>query len=85
MSYQVEITPAAQRNIKKLPKNIQQQIIEKLENLSLEPRPMGVVKLAAEEDLYRLRMGNYRIIYRIQDPVLSIVITKIGHRKDVYR
>jgi mRNA interferase RelE/StbE len=85
MSYQIEITPAAQRNIKKLPKNIQQQIIEKLEELVLEPRPMGVVKLAAKEDLYRLRMGNYRIIYRIQDPVLSILITKIGHRRDIYR
>ena len=45
----------------------------------------GVVKLAGEEDLYRIRVGDYRIIYSIQDDQLLILVVKIGHRKDVYR
>ncbi len=85
MSYQVEITPAAQHMIKKLPKNVQQRIIEQLEALAVDPRPVGVIKLAAEENLYRVRVGDYRIVYEIQDDILLILITKIGHRKDVYR
>lgn len=85
MTYEVEITPAAQRTIKKLPKNIQRKIIEIIELLALEPRPVGVVKLSAKENLYRVRTGDYRVIYKIQDKFLPIVITKVGHRRDVYQ
>ena len=67
MAYKVEITPAAQRTIKKLPKNIQRLIIAKIELLANEPRPGGVVKLSATESLYRVRTGDYRIIYEIRD------------------
>ena len=85
MAYKVEITPAAQRTIKKLPKNIQRLIIAKIELLANDPRPGGVVKLSATESLYRVRTGDYRIIYEIQDKILLIVITKVGHRRDVYK
>jgi mRNA interferase RelE/StbE len=85
MAYQVEITPAAQRTIKKLSKNVQRKIIETIEKLANEPRPVGVVKLSATENLYRVRTGDYRIIYEIQDKILLIVITKVGHRRDVYK
>ncbi|VEP17086.1 hypothetical protein H1P_5470002 [Hyella patelloides LEGE 07179] len=67
-----------------MPKNIQRKIIEIIELLALEPRPVGVVKLSATENLYRVRTGDYRIIYKIQDKFLLIVITKVGHRRDVY-
>jgi mRNA interferase RelE/StbE len=85
MAYKVEITPAAQPIIKKFPKNIQRKIIETIELLVNEPRPAGVVKLSATENLYRVRIGDYRIIYQIKDRVLLIIITKVGHRTDVYK
>jgi mRNA interferase RelE/StbE len=85
MAYKVEITPAAQRIIKKLPRNIQRKLIEIIEFLAEDPRPVGVVKLSTTGNLYRVRTGDYRIIYEIQDQILLIVITKVGHRRDVYK
>ena len=49
------------------------------------PRPQGCVKLTGEESLYRIRVGEYRIIYQIQDAVLLVLIISIGHRREVYR
>ena len=85
MAYKVEITPAAKRSIKKLSKNVQNKIINRLEVLAIEPRPPGVVKLAASTSLYRVREGDYRIIYQIEDKLLLLLITKVGHRKDIYK
>lgn len=85
MKYQVEIAPAAKRQIKKLVKQTQELIIQRLEQLAENPRPPGVLKMEGEENLYRVRVGGYRIIYEIQDRVLLIVVVKVGHRGDVYR
>jgi len=85
MTYSVEIAPAAKRQIKKLSKDIQQLVIERLEQLAEIPRPPGVLKMEGEESLYRIRVGDYRIIYEIQDRVLLIVVVKVGHRSSVYR
>jgi len=85
MTYQVEIAPAAKRQIKKLAQPIQKLIIERLEELATDPRPPGVLKMEGEESFYRVRVGDYRIIYEIQDQALLIVVVKVGHRGDVYR
>lgn len=85
MTYEVEITPAAKRQIKKLTKSIQQLIVKRLEELVENPRPPGVLKMETEENLYRVRVGDYRIIYQIQDLMLLIVVVKVGHRGNVYR
>jgi mRNA interferase RelE/StbE len=85
MMYEVEITPAAKRQIKKLTKSVQGLILERLEELVENPRPFGVIKMETEEDLYRVRVGDYRIIYEIQDRMLLIVVVKVGHRNSVYR
>jgi mRNA interferase RelE/StbE len=85
MDYQVEIAPAAQRQIKKLPQPIQERILQRLERLAIDPRSEGVVKLSGAEDLYRIRVGDYRIIYAIEDQALLVLIVKVGHRRDVYR
>ncbi|MGB3642300.1 MAG: type II toxin-antitoxin system RelE/ParE family toxin [Rivularia sp. (in: cyanobacteria)] len=71
--------------MKKLSPDIQAKIIEKLEGLAEEPRPAGVRKLQGEDNLYRVRSGDYRIIYEIQDDILLILVAKIGHRRDVYK
>lgn len=84
MTYEVEITPAARRQIKKLPHDIQQKVVAKLEELTLEPRPDGVKKLAGSDDLYRVRLGKYRIIYAIQDNLLLITVVKVNNKSDAY-
>jgi mRNA interferase RelE/StbE len=83
--YDVKILGAAQRQLGKLPKQVQIRILDKIEKLSIEPRPKGYRQLKAEENLFRVRVGDYRIIYQIQDKVLVILILRIAHRKDVYR
>jgi mRNA interferase RelE/StbE len=85
VSYEVEITPAAKRQIKKLPNDVQQKVVAKLEELVFEPRPDGVTKLQGWDNLYRVRLGKYRIIYEIQDSLLLVTVVKVKHRQDVYR
>lgn len=85
MTYRVEFTRQAAKIFKDLPVREQQRLKPQIDALAVEPRPSGVVKLAGEENLYRIRVGNYRVIYNIQDKQLIILILKIGHRKDVYK
>ncbi|MBC6417322.1 MAG: type II toxin-antitoxin system RelE/ParE family toxin [Prochloron sp. SP5CPC1] len=85
MTYIVEIVPAAQRQIKKLTPPIQAQIIQKLEELRLDPRSPDVKKMMGEDNTYRVRMGAYRIVYEIYDGLLLVIVVQIGHRREVYR
>lgn len=85
MSYQVEVAPAAVRQIKKLTADIQQRVTLKLEELAMKPRPSGVVKLEGVDNLYRIRVGDFRIVYQIQDDLLLITVVKVAHRREVYQ
>ena len=85
MAYAVLLAPAAERQLKALDRPLQQRIAKRLARLGDTPRPPGVEKLAGEDDLYRVREGDYRIIYTIQDRQLIVLVVKIGHRKEVYR
>ncbi len=85
MAYQIEIAPAARRQIKKLPKAAQVVVIKRLEALAERPRPPGCKKLSGEENLYRVRTGDYRIVYQVEDDRLVVVVVRVGDRKDVYR
>ncbi|MCC8406529.1 MAG: type II toxin-antitoxin system RelE/ParE family toxin [Rickettsia endosymbiont of Sceptobius lativentris] len=82
--YKIELTPNAQRQLKKLSKQLQQTIIQKLEDLKAIPLPVGIEKLSGIDNLYRLRIGNYRIIYQVEHKILLILVLKIGDRKEVY-
>lgn len=84
MSYQIFIKPAAQRQLKKLTSAIQKDLIALLESLSAEPRPSGYQKLKGRQNQYRVRSGDYRIIYSIEDASLIVRVIKVGHRRDVY-
>ena len=66
-------------------KNDRQRVVGKIGGLAAEPRPSGAEKLAGYDDRYRVRQGNYRIVYLIDDSKLEVTIFKVGHRKDVYR
>ncbi|MBL1197573.1 MAG: type II toxin-antitoxin system RelE family toxin [Nostoc sp. ZfuVER08] len=85
MSYEVEIAPAAKRQIKKLARDVQQKLVAQLEELAFEPRPDGVKKLEGSENLYRLRLEKYPIIYEIQDSLLLVTVVKVKHRRHIYR
>ncbi len=83
--YRIEFSPAAKRQIKKLPKNIQKLIIKRVEALQINPRPPYVKKLVGKHSLYRIAMNDYRVIYKIEDNILLVLIVKVGNRKDIYR
>lgn len=81
--YRIQFTRSAQKELSRIPKKDQIRIITRIQELSKEPRPAGSKKLTNEEK-YRVRQGNYRILYQIKDEELIIVLVKIRHRKDVY-
>ncbi len=85
MVYQVELSPRAARDLKKLPKEVRQRLQKDIEGLATNPRPRGVVKLQGEENAYRIRVGDYRILYEIHDRVLLVILLKVGNRREVYR
>lgn len=83
--YRIKWTSSSLKELRKLPGPIIQRIIKKVEDLSQNPFPNKVRKLAGSKNLYRIRLQDYRVIYRIEEDVLVIVIIKVGHRKDVYK
>ena len=84
MAYRLEYLPAATKSIEKLPRQFQERVFERLEALMLNPRPMGCVKMAGQ-DAYRIRVGDYRVIYTIEDDRLIVLVIDVGHRREVYR
>lgn len=85
MRYSIEVLPSAARQIARLAKDVRVRVARKIEALAADPRPHGVKQLHGEEQLYRVRVGDYRVIYQIKTDRLIVVIVRVGHRKDVYR
>ena len=85
MAYSILLAPPAERQLKALAEQIQKRIVKRLRTLTANPRPQGLKKLAGEDDLYRIREGDYRIIYTIRDKELVVLVVKIGDRKEIYR
>lgn len=85
MTYSILLAPPAERQLRSLTDSVQKRIVKRLKSLRENPRPQGTKKLTGEEDLYRIRDGDCRIIYTIQDKELIVLVVKIGNRKDVYR
>ncbi|NQT80155.1 MAG: type II toxin-antitoxin system RelE/ParE family toxin [Candidatus Aminicenantes bacterium] len=83
-AYKIYFKKSVLKDIEKIPNKDLKRIIKKIETLSEDPRPLGHEKLSDQEK-YRIRQGNYRIIYSIQDDKLTIWIIKVGHRRDVYQ
>ena len=85
MAYAVEFLKTAEKELAALPKDAQRQIARKIDALRENPRPPGAKLLHAKDRLYRLRVGDYRVIYSIEDRRLLVLVIKMGHRKDVYK
>lgn len=85
MAYRLEFKPSVVESLAKIPQTDRKRIAKQIDRLADNPRPIGAVKLAGDDDLYRVRAGNYRVIYQIQDQALLVLVVRIGHRGDVYR
>jgi mRNA interferase RelE/StbE len=85
VAYAITFTPAAARALAALDPPVRRRVARRIEALGTAPRPPGVQALAGGEDLLRVRVGDYRIIYRIEDRHLVVLIIRIGHRGEVYR
>lgn len=85
MTHEVRLKPSAERVLRKLPAAIRSRIASRLDQLSSNPRPSGCEKLGGVDDLYRVRVGDYRVVYQISDEALVVLVVTIGHRGDVYR
>jgi mRNA interferase RelE/StbE len=85
VSYTVEFSPSAARQFKALPKKDKVRIKTRIDALAENPYPADTKKLTNEKDLYRIRAGDYRVIYTVQNKQLLILVVKIGHRREIYR
>jgi mRNA interferase RelE/StbE len=81
--YEILVRPSVKKDVKYIPKADLQRIMERITKLQDDPRPPGCVKLSGLE-YYRIRQGDYRIVYEIEDARLIVIIVKVGNRKDVY-
>jgi mRNA interferase RelE/StbE len=84
IGYRIEVTPRAQKDLKALPKRERRRVAEQIDALTTDPRPTGCKKLKGREDFYRIRVGDYRVIYQIEDEILLILIVRVGDRKEIY-
>lgn len=85
MTYTVELAKRAQRQLKALPEVVQKRLNTEINTLAINPRPPGVKAMQGMRGLLRLRVGDYRIIYQVQDDRLVVLVVAVGHRSKVYK
>jgi mRNA interferase RelE/StbE len=85
MTYRIEVTPAAVRQLRRLDPSARRRIQAAVEILAQKPRPSGAKKLVGGDGEWRVRTGDYRIVYEIHDDVLLVLVLVVGHRRDIYR
>lgn len=82
--YSLQFKKSVSKDLRSIPKQDIKRILNKIEALADDPRPIGAEKLSTRE-LYRIRQGRYRVLYEIQETVLIVIIIRIGKRSEVYR
>ena len=83
-SYSLFLKRSAAKELEAVAAKDRRRIVDRIQDLAIEPRPLGVEKLSGAEK-YRVRQGDYRVLYTIDDATHTVVVVKIGHRRDVYR
>ena len=84
MSYRVELTAAAARQVRKLPRPARERVMEAIGTLQTDPRPTGAKKLVDEQTAWRIRVGDYRVIYDVLDGELVVTVVRAARRREVY-
>ncbi|MGI8642040.1 MAG: type II toxin-antitoxin system RelE family toxin [Pyrinomonadaceae bacterium] len=85
MKYQVDFKPSAARELRKLPKDIAKRISKKIDSLADNPFPYGYTEMKGSQNYYRVKVGDYRIIYTVEHGEILILVVSIGHRREIYR
>ena len=85
MTYRIDFTPAARRQFRKLAPEIRKRLATVIDGLAAVPRPKGAIRSSGLQHAYRLRDGDYRIVYELHDDRLLVLVIRIGHRREVYR
>lgn len=85
MRYQIVYAPGTEKQLKRLQPTLRAKIVGAISSLAENPRPNGCRKLKNREDQYRIRIGDYRVIYSIHDKIVTVTIMKIDHRREIYR
>ena len=83
--YQVKLKSSAEKEFFRLPDGISARILPRLKALAIDPRPHGSIKLKGSKDGWRIRVGDYRVIYIIDDEARKVEVTHVAHRRDVYQ
>lgn len=83
--YSIEIETSAAKSLARIERPFRASVIAAISNLAGDPRPNGCMKLSGRSDAYRIRIGNYRVVYTINDAIRIVRIEKIAHRREVYR
>ncbi|HEX4602006.1 MAG TPA: type II toxin-antitoxin system RelE/ParE family toxin [Gemmatimonadales bacterium] len=83
-NYRLLIKRSATKELEELPAKVRRRIVNRIDTLAAEPRPPGVEKLSGQQK-YRIRQGDYGVLYTIEDADQTVTVVKIGHRRDVYR
>jgi mRNA interferase RelE/StbE len=85
-TYTVQLKPAAERDLKKIKdRTVLRRVVGAIDGLATNPRPPKVKALQGDSSILRIRVGDYRILYTIEDAVLLVLVARIGHRREVYR
>ncbi|MGO4186395.1 type II toxin-antitoxin system RelE family toxin [Pseudarthrobacter sp. TAF60_1] len=83
--YTVEFTAGAAKELRKLEITTRRRILVSIAGLAIEPRPAGCKKLVGEQNAWRIRIADYRVLYEIHDEVLTVTIFRVAHRREVYK
>ena len=84
-SYRIEFTTAAAKELRKLDPGIRRRILSGIAELGQDPRPAGCKKLVGESTAWRIRVGDYRILYEVVDNLLLVTVVRVAHRREVYK
>ena len=83
-AYRIELTRAAERDLRGLSRDVLRRVDRKIQALSNDPRPHGSKKLEGSANTYRVRVGDYRILYEIEDTAILVLVVRVGHRREAY-
>ncbi len=84
-SYKVTLKPSVEKDLRRMPKGVIRQVFKRIESLARDPLPRQSLKLTASERLYRLRVGDYRIIYEVDAEAREVTVHYVRHRREAYR
>lgn len=85
MTFRIELAPGASRQVRKLDPSARRRVQAAVELLAQEPRPSGARKLVGGAGEWRVRTGDYRVVYEVHEDVLLVLVVAVGHRRDIYR